>query len=138
MAVHPSGVLQHLYWGPSIAPAPRAAFPSLSFAALDVVSANNGVEVPLSLLLQEYPTANTGDPRSCALDVEHANGTADRWQGRGISSFAHRATLSRKCRKSLHPRSCREGRSVGKSLINKLFLGSGGGGSKIAVSLAFL
>ena len=75
MAVHPSGVLQHLYWGPSIAPAPRAAFPSLSFASLDVVSANNGVEVPLSLLLQEYPTANTGDPRSCALDVEHANGT---------------------------------------------------------------
>ena len=75
MGVHPSGVLQHLYWGPTIAPAPRTAFPNLSFAALDVVSHNNGVDVPLSLLRQEYPTANTGDPRSCALDVEHADGT---------------------------------------------------------------
>jgi len=75
MALHPAGVLQHLYWGPKIAPAPRTAFPSLGFAAIDPMAKNRGVEVPLSLLAQEYPTANTGDTRPCALDVEHADGT---------------------------------------------------------------
>jgi alpha-galactosidase len=75
MAVHPGGVLQHLYWGPKIAPAPRAAFPALNYATPDARAHNNGVEIPLSLLRQEYPTANTCDSRSCALDVEHGDGT---------------------------------------------------------------
>lgn len=75
LAIHPSGVLQHLYWGPAISPAPRTAFPQLTFAALDPVAKNRDIEIPLSLLPQEYPTANTGDTRSCALDVEHADGT---------------------------------------------------------------
>jgi len=75
MAIHPSGVLQHLYWGPLLAPAPRSAFPCLNFAALDPVTSNRDNAVPLSLLPQEYPTANTGDCRSPALDVEHADGT---------------------------------------------------------------
>lgn len=75
MAIHPSGVLQHLYWGPPLAPAPRSAFPCLNFAALDPVTANRGIHVALSLLPQEYPTSNTGDCRSPALDVEHSDGT---------------------------------------------------------------
>ncbi len=74
-AVHPGGVLQHLHWGPRIAPAPRAAFPQLGFAATDPVATSRGAAVPLSLLRQEYPTANTGDYRGAALDVEHADGT---------------------------------------------------------------
>ena len=75
LAIHPSGVLQHLYWGPTLSPAPRTAFPSLNFAALDPITSIRGVTVPLSLLPQEYPTANTGDHRMCALDAEHADGT---------------------------------------------------------------
>ncbi len=74
-AIHPGGVLQHLYWGPALAPAPRTAFTARNFAALDPVSAHAGAEIPLSLLRQEYPTANTGDTRLPALDVEHADGT---------------------------------------------------------------
>ena len=75
LAVHPSGVLQHLYWGATLSPAPRGAFPQIAFAALDPVARNRDIEIPLSLLPQEYPTANTGDTRPPALDVEHADGT---------------------------------------------------------------
>lgn len=77
MAVHPAGYLCHLHWGGKLHPdaalaelcrqeglpfSPRQPLPGLGKVALDV-------------LAYEYPTANTGDFLTPAVDVVHADGT---------------------------------------------------------------
>jgi alpha-galactosidase len=75
MAVHPSGVLQHLYWGERIAPAPVDAFPCIHFSNMEGIVESRGHTASLDVLAQEYPTTNEGDFRLPALDVEYADGT---------------------------------------------------------------
>jgi alpha-galactosidase len=77
MGVHPQGTLCHLHWGAPVAPDQGMAsllnIPRRAFST--VVRHENGEPVPLDILPTEYPTANTGDFGSPAIDAEHADGT---------------------------------------------------------------
>ncbi len=74
--VHPAGYLCHLHWGEKIAPdmSPETLL-DREPVAFSPEYKSDAEKAGLDVLRYEYPTANTGDFRTPAVDVCHADGT---------------------------------------------------------------